>query len=92
MVTLPLRYLSLARRILHRDYSQIPRPPPVSLVDLLHSANQAEARARARTWLDAFSSAQVEKDDLDGLSFSRSSGPGGQVCLHRFFTVDTYTL
>ncbi|KIY64561.1 hypothetical protein CYLTODRAFT_89994 [Cylindrobasidium torrendii FP15055 ss-10] len=49
----------------------LPIPPD------LHSLDSSEANARAREWVDAFRKDHIPKSVVE-LSFSRSSGPGGQ--------------
>lgn len=50
---------------------------PKDLVDLFSMSNESH-HALARTWLDSFTIEDIPKDAYE-VSYSRSSGPGGQV-------------
>ncbi|KZT07619.1 uncharacterized protein LAESUDRAFT_650825 [Laetiporus sulphureus 93-53] len=72
--TLPLCYphaLPIAFRRLHTGPSSLPTPPPLDT--LTNASNSNEALA----WIFAFKMQQIPKSLVE-LSFSRSSGPGGQ--------------
>jgi hypothetical protein len=55
--------------------SALPAPPPLSN---LATSKDAEA---ARQWLVRFEASSIPRTAVH-IAFSRSSGPGGQVCLH----------
>lgn len=67
---------SVTRRGVRTDSSPLPLPPSL---DRLESAQDT---AHARHWLMRFKSHKIPKDSVE-ITFSRSSGPGGQVCPHR---------
>ncbi|KAI0926184.1 hypothetical protein AcW1_008416 [Taiwanofungus camphoratus] len=66
------RYTMMRRTTLHTGPTSIPRPPP-SIATLDTPANNAQARA----WLAEFKTRDIPKSLVD-LTYSRSSGPGGQ--------------
>ena len=53
--------------------SSLPAPPPLSILETSKDA------AAARDWLMRFRRCPIPRAAVD-LAFSRSSGPGGQVC------------
>lgn len=55
----------------------LPTPPPLSV--LITSKDVAAAR----DWLKSFGECSIPRAAVD-ITFSRSSGPGGQVCPHSF--------
>lgn len=50
----------------------LPRPPDLKALE------SPEDNQHARTWIERFKAQSIPKE-LVGLTFSRSSGPGGQV-------------
>ncbi|KAJ7593727.1 RF-1 domain-containing protein [Mycena floridula] len=54
-----------------RAASSLPIPPPIPILD------SPEATQQARQWISAFRTQAIPKTHVE-LSFSRSSGPGGQ--------------
>jgi hypothetical protein len=68
---LGLRPLVLAR-FAHEGGGLLPTPPPLRVLET------AADMARAREWLEHFGREVIPRAFVD-LSFSRSSGPGGQV-------------
>lgn len=50
----------------------LPRPPDLKILE------SPEDNHRARSWVEEFKSRQIPRELVE-LSFSRSSGPGGQV-------------
>ena len=76
------RVQAVVRTARHRtDHSlrttSLPTPPPLSIL-----ATSTDAAA-ARDWLTRFRGCQIPRAAVD-IAFSRSSGPGGQVCLPIF--------
>jgi hypothetical protein len=71
---LPLSSLrpSILARFLH-DGGGLPAPPPLRVLETAHDMELA------RQWLERFGREIIPRTYVD-LSFSRSSGPGGQVC------------
>jgi hypothetical protein len=65
---------NLGRRGVHGGLAELPKPPPLS--ELLTEEDNADASA----WVARFGGAigKIPKELVE-LSFSRSSGPGGQV-------------
>jgi hypothetical protein len=55
----------------------LPTPPPLSVL-----ATSKDVAA-ARDWLKSFGGSSIPRAAVD-IAFSRSSGPGGQVCPHSF--------
>ncbi len=55
----------------------LPTPPPLSVL-----ATSKDVTA-ARDWLKSFGGCSIPRAAVD-IAFSRSSGPGGQVCPHSF--------
>lgn len=52
--------------------ASLPRPPDLKTLET------PDDNASARTWIENFKSAQIPKEVVE-MSYSRSSGPGGQV-------------
>jgi len=71
------RVLCLCARGFHANAPRLSLPIPPALFSLETKADGAGARE----WLSAFRSATVPRNLVE-LSFSRSSGPGGQVRVH----------
>ncbi|KDQ15780.1 hypothetical protein BOTBODRAFT_31263 [Botryobasidium botryosum FD-172 SS1] len=69
----PTPAISKATPALIRTLSTTPLPKPPHLTQL----TTPEEHALARTWVAAFKNASLSRSDVE-LSFSRSSGPGGQ--------------
>lgn len=67
----PQLVFGLSKRFLS---TKLPAAPNLNL-DELHGSLQAD---QARTWLEGFRSARLQRSDVE-ISFARSSGPGGQV-------------
>lgn len=67
----------ISRIVIHRGIRTssegLPAPPPLS--SLVTSQDMQEARQ----WIEHFRIASIPKDVVE-ITFSRSSGPGGQVC------------
>ncbi len=68
-----MSFLQLFRRYSTRSLKQMPLPPSVA------ELSSKEAVTQARRWVNEFSSPSISLRDAVDLSFSRSSGPGGQV-------------
>lgn len=83
---LRLKMYGLGLNALRRSFaigpkSSLPAPP------LLEEINSSEEMSQARTWAEKFRAAAVPRETVQ-LSFSRSSGPGGQVrytCSYAFY-------
>ena len=72
------------RRNIHRPGAiALPTPPPLSNLATSHSKDADDA---ARDWLIRFKGSPIPRTAVD-IAFSRSSGPGGQVCLHSSFYI-----
>ena len=67
---------ALRLRAFHANAPRLSLPIPPALLNLETKADTASARE----WLNAFKVATVPRNMVD-LSFARSSGPGGQVCV-----------
>lgn len=57
---------------MHSSQHGLPIPPALPALE------NAEQNAEARTWLERFRSQAIPKNSVD-FTYSRSSGPGGQV-------------
>lgn len=69
------------RRTIHRPgASALPTPPPLS------NLTTSKDAAAARDWLIRFKGCPLPRAAVD-IAFSRSSGPGGQVCPHSCFCI-----
>lgn len=69
----------LLRYVHHHGSSELLPVPPS-----LDTLNTAEDNAEARSWIAAFKDKPIPKS-LVNFTFSRSSGPGGQVCVFSTF-------
>lgn len=65
-------------RTSHHTSSDLPPIPPD-----LPSLRTNDDKDQARSWIEQFKSYTIPKSLVD-MTFSRSSGPGGQVCNHSF--------
>ena len=70
-----------------RQASSLPRAPLISLEDI-SKTEETSFHAQARSWVAQFRDANLSKSDVD-FTFSRSSGPGGQV--RRVFVASLYS-
>ena len=66
------RHVPLQRVVRWISNTGIPRPPDLKTLE------SPEDNVRARSWLEDFKSRAIPKEFVE-LSYSRSSGPGGQV-------------
>lgn len=60
-------------RTAHHGKTLLPIPPSISVLETPQDSTQA------RSWLSEFKTITLPRSVVE-LSFSRSSGPGGQVC------------
>lgn len=67
----------LARPYAKPTTGTLPLPPPLS------SLTNSDESNEARRWIAKFKSESITRGSVE-LSFSRSSGPGGQVCSSQF--------
>lgn len=60
-------------RSAHSGQDSLPTPPAIAVLET------AAQNAEARSWIEKFKAREIPKGAVE-FTYSRSSGPGGQVC------------